>query len=133
MQKEFRLNSGSLKPEFSGFAGFKLLGLNKRVQSGPGRREKPKTSWLGGRQATSCQAEANSLSLRHIFSFSSKKQLASEDPLVRNVLGFLSSALQKTHSGGFYYLTMTFLTVPSLKRMMLMPFCGDDIFRPLRS
>ena len=31
-QKEFRLNSGSLKPEFSQFAGFKLLELNMREQ-----------------------------------------------------------------------------------------------------
>ena len=43
-QKEFRLNSGSLKPEFSQFAGFKLLELNMRSRAR--LKREPKTSWL---------------------------------------------------------------------------------------
>ena len=39
-QKEFRLNSGSLEPEFSGFAGFKLLELNMREQDTAEERAK---------------------------------------------------------------------------------------------
>ena len=39
-QKEFRLNSGSLKPEFSGFAGFKLSELNMRKQGTAEERAK---------------------------------------------------------------------------------------------
>jgi len=39
-QKEFRLNSGSLKPEFSQFAGFKLLELNMRKQNTAEERAK---------------------------------------------------------------------------------------------
>jgi len=115
-----------LKPEFSGFAGFKLLGLNMRSRAR--LKREPKTSWLGWgelkREAKNVLAQVgrteersqkrpgsgagrlllvrlkvNSLSLRHTFSFSSQKQLASKDPFVRNVFDFLSSAFKYNTEG----------------------------------
>ena len=87
-QKEFRLNSGSLKPEFSQFAGFKLLELNMRepgtaeersqerlCSRGRARLEErsQKRPGSGAGRLLLVRPKVNSLSLRHTFSFSSKK------------------------------------------------------------
>ena len=49
--------------------------------------------------------KVNSLSLRHTFSFSSQKQLASKDPFVRNVFDFALQPSSKFTLGYFPFTT----------------------------